>query len=56
MDGEFNSDGIMEADFATLTLCERASEAFVGVIKLATIRGSAVCEVILRAGVAMDGA
>jgi len=56
VDGEFRSDGIAEADFATLTLCERASEAFVGVIRLAASRGSAFCEVTLRAGAATEAA
>jgi hypothetical protein len=54
VDGDFAKAGI-EVVFKFLTLCERAMEDLVGVINRAARRGSAVWEVILRAGVAAAG-
>lgn len=48
-------DGIKDVDFRVLTLCERAIEDLVGVMRRDARRGSAVWEVIFRAGVAADG-
>lgn len=56
VEGDFIIDGIMELVFVVLTLCERATDAFVGVIKREARRGKAVWEVILRAGVGATGA
>ena len=55
VDGGWPRAGIIEVVFNVLTLCERAADDFVGVMRRAARRGSAVWDVILRAGVAVVG-
>jgi hypothetical protein len=54
VEGDLAREGIIELVLRFLTLCERAMEDLVGVVSRDARRGSAVWEVILRAGVGAE--